>query len=230
MTPSHLSATMSQKSKWMELKENLVRAAVIFKEFNYKFPYHKVMTPEFDCSVKHVESALEQNDKQSVDEFLQVLAKQFKIRIFFKHYDDIYQTNNNGPELFIRQNHNLFWFHSNCGILAKLPAGVSKLDGCKHRLDAILSLKLDQKIKIPKCPLHIGANFKRLEKKYGVALNIWEKQKVAPNKYKISQTRQSSAEGKKIHLHHDRETGKLFLITCDKLYFRGFLKQFKNKI
>ena len=52
----------------MELKENLVRAAVIFKEFNYKFPYHTVMTPAIDCNLKHVDSALEQNDKQSVEE------------------------------------------------------------------------------------------------------------------------------------------------------------------
>ena len=43
----------------MELKENLVRAAVIFKEFNYKFPYHTVMTPAIDCNLKHVDSALE---------------------------------------------------------------------------------------------------------------------------------------------------------------------------
>ena len=74
MTLPHSSAIMSQKSKWMELKENLVRAAVIFKEFNYKFPYHKVMTPEFDCSLKHVESALEQNDKQSVPNYFKIVT------------------------------------------------------------------------------------------------------------------------------------------------------------
>ena len=135
MTLPHSSAIMSQKSKWMELKENLVRAAVIFKEFNYKFPYHTVMTPNFGCNVKHVESALKENEKQSVAEFVQFLAKQFEIRIYFKHFDDIYQTDNNGPELFIRQNHHLFWFHSNCFYYLKVSFRAITLTGKELQLD-----------------------------------------------------------------------------------------------
>ena len=214
----------------IKLKEDLVSAALIFRDYNYEFPYKIAMTTSVGCDKNKVKKYLQNNSDDKILDFVQNLAKKFKIRIFLRYFDDTYKSGNYGPELFIRQNCHLFWFHSNAGIITKLPAGVSKIDGCKHRLDKILNTTFDRKMKIRKCPLDINANFDKLEKKYGAAFNIWEKESNGPNTYNIENIRESRKNAKKINLHHDKNTGKLFLVTCNKLYFRGYLKKLKNKI
>ena len=124
----------------------------------------------------------------------------------------------------MRKNEHLFWFHSNCGRMINLPAGVNKLEGCRHRLDEILDICGVKKCKIEKCPLRFDTDLTVIETNYNVSFNIWQKTK-EDGKYNIVNIRRGKNDKTVINLHLDPIFNKLFLITDKKLYFRSFIKK-----
>ena len=103
--------------------------------------------------------------------------------------------------------------HANPGKLAKLPTGVNKVRGCKYKLSEILNKQF-----VHNCDY--GSNWDEIEDKYGKGINIWQKRSTGLNKSSITILRRSK-KSPSIHLHCDQYFCKVFLITNDKLYFRG---------
>ena len=101
--------------------------------------------------------------------------------------------------------------HSNPGILAKLPTGVGKLKGSKYKLSEIFGCD------------DCEPDWSQIEAKIGKGINIWRKTSTGLNKHKIENMRRSHLQPA-IHLHCDDAFNKTFLVTCDKLYFRGYRK------
>lgn len=216
-----------------QLKTDLISCCLVFKYNNYTFSYKTIQvlpTEQSDSIKKEIKILMKKYEKiNNILIFLKQLGLHFDILITFLYYDQKFSSQTIGRELFVRQNKHLFWFHSNAGKIVKLPAGVGKLQGCLHRLDDIINFTKDEKnTKLVHCPLHINANFRRLEKKYQVSLEVWTKKKLTTKTFDIKKVRTAKKFKNKIQLHCDLETGKLFLIRDSNLYFRGYLKKLCN--
>ena len=138
------------------------------------------------------------------------LARKYKLTIHFNN-GKLVKSDSYGPEVFIILKNNTLFGHINPGKLAKLPTGVGKLKGCKYKLEDFLECSGD-------CDLH--SDWRDIENKYRKGVNIWRKTSKGLNKSNVVNLRRSKILPA-VHLHCDETFNKLFLITCDKLYFRG---------
>ncbi len=218
----------------MELKKDIVTACLLFRDNNYSFPYSTFVTTKFSTVDKNRKKELfEEFQNRKINNFVEALAQRFQITIHFVHNDDTIKSGEYGRELFMRQNDHLFWFHSNCGRMINLPAGVNKFQGCIHRLDEILDHCKVKKCKLSICPLRFDTDLKSIEKKYKVSFNIWQKTKktcpLRSNQFEIQNIRRGKKSKNQINLHHDPIFNKLFLITDKTLYFRSFIRKLKIK-
>ena len=214
----------------MELKKDIITACLLFRENNYSFPYSLFVTTAFgDVDTNRKNVLFSEFGNRNLVKFIESLANRFQITIHFVNNNDTIRSREYGRELFMRKNEHLFWFHSNCGRMINLPAGVNKLEGCRHRLDEILDICGIKKCKIEKCPLRYNTDLSVIERDHCISINIWHKTK-QDGKYNIVNIRRGNNEGTVINLHHDPIFNKLFLITDTKLYFRSFIKKLKIKI
>lgn len=143
------------------------------------------------------------------------LARKYKLSIYF--FDGrLTKSKRYGPEIFVIKKHDMLIGHSNPGKLAKLPSGVNKIKGCKYKLNEIFNKDCETS----------DLDWKEIEDKYDVGINIWLKTSTGLNKSSIKNLRRSTNE-KSINLHCDPFFCKLFLI-CDKIYFRGHKRLIKN--
>lgn len=140
------------------------------------------------------------------------LAKKYRLTIYLND-GQLKKSKRFGPEVFILKRENHFIGHTHPGKLAKLPAGVNKVKGCKYKLGDLINKKC-----CDDCDLE--TNWKEIEKKYGVGINIWRKVSLGINKSKITNIRRSKLN-KTVNLHCDNFFCKLFLITSETVYFRG---------
>lgn len=212
-----------------QLKTDLLTACLIFKEQNYSFPYRENVTIQQLSNSNQTKRSflLTQLDKiEDIKLFIDKISFDLKITLHYIHFSKKYSSTINGPEIFIRKTETMFWFHSNGGRVTKLPAGVNKLVGCRHRLDDILNyINGDTQIKHNECTLNIKSNLQKLEKDHNVSMEIWQKKNVGPYKFDIQRIRKSKKMGNLIQLHFDELTEKLFLITDPNLYFRGYKRK-----
>ena len=208
----------------MELTKDIITACLLFRENNYSFSYSSFVTTAFgDVDENRKNVLYSEFANHNVVNLIESLANRFQITIHFVNYDKTVRSREYGFELFMRRNEHLFWFHSNCGRMINLPAGVNKLNGCCHRLDEILN-RCGIKCKIVKCPLRFDGDLTAIETKFNISFNIWEKTK-QDGKYNIVNVRRGTSGGQVIDLHRDLIFNKLFLITAKKLYFRSFIRK-----
>ena len=140
------------------------------------------------------------------------LAKKFKLSIFL--YDgNLTKSRRFGKEMFVVHKNGILVAHANPGKLAKLPTGVNKLQGCKYKLSELINKKCCD-------DCDIDTDWTKIEQEIGKGINIWRKVSTGLNKSEVTNMRRSSLQPA-IHLHCDTYFCKIFLITCDKLYFRG---------
>ena len=140
------------------------------------------------------------------------LANKYKLTILF-HDGVLRKSKSYGPEIFIMRKNGFFVGHCNPGKLAKLPTGVNKVKGCKYKLSDIIN----QNVMKDCCR---DSNWDEIERKFEIGINIWQKITTGLNKCVIKNLRRSKLT-KSIHLHCDPYFCKVFLVSCDKLYFRG---------
>ena len=143
---------------------------------------------------------------------LNKLAQKYKLSIYF-YNGKLNKSHRFGKEMFVVYKNGGLVGHYNPGKLAKLPTGVNKLSGCKYKLSDIINQK-----SCDDCD--IETDWKKIEQKIGKGINIWRKESLGLNKSEIRNIRRSSLLPA-LHLHCDKYFNKVFLITCDKLYFRG---------
>ena len=147
---------------------------------------------------------------------LNYLARTYSLTIFY--YDNkLIKSKRFGTEIFVMKRDDYFIAHRNPGKLAKLPTGVNKLKGCKYKLCEIIKQDCFEE-----CDL--DTDWIKIENQFGFGINIWKK---SSSKSKIISVRRSSLQPA-IHLHCDEFFCKVFLITCEKLYFRGQCYLIKN--
>ena len=139
---------------------------------------------------------------------LNYYARKYRLTIFY-YNGQLKKSKDFGQEMFIRLVNDLLMCHSNPGILAKLPTGVGKLKGSKYKLSEIFGCD------------DCEADWSQIETKIGKGINIWRKTSTGLNKHNIKNLRRSNLQPA-IHLHCDDAFNKTFLVTCDKLYFRGY--------
>ena len=139
------------------------------------------------------------------------IAKQFSLTIYFND-GKLRKSKHYGPEIFIIYKNGIIYAHSNPGKLAKLPTGVGKLKGCQYKMNDFIDYACKKE-----CDLN--TNWSAVEHKYKKGINIWRKTS-GLNNSKIVNLRRSKVTPA-IHLHCDTVFNKLFLVTCDKLYFRN---------
>ena len=142
---------------------------------------------------------------------LNKVAKHNLLTIYYND-GDLRKSKCFGPEIFVCLRNGAFLGHSNPGVLAKLPAGVGKLKGCKFKLSQIFGQDCKDE-----CDLH--TNWQKAERKIGKGINIWRKNSKR-NKHTITNLRRSKLQPA-LHLHCDTTFNKIFLITCSNVYFRG---------
>ena len=151
-------------------------------------------------------------EKANDDFDLNNLARKYSLSIFY--YDNnLTKSKRFGTELFVMKRDGYFIAHRNPGKLAKLPTGVNKLKGCKYKWSEIIKQDCFD-------DFDIDSDWKFFEETFGLGINIWSKVSSGLNMHKITNIRRSNLKPE-IHLHCDKFFCKLFLITCDKLYFRG---------
>ena len=149
---------------------------------------------------------------EKLENNLDYYAKKYRITIYYFH-DKLVKSKKFGPEVFILVKNGRFYAHKNPGKLAKLPAGVSKLNGCKYGLHEIFGVGNGKFC-------DINTKWAKFEMKIGKGINIWRKESIALNKCVITNVRRSKISPA-VHLHCDKRFNKVFLVTCDKLYFRS---------
>ena len=145
-------------------------------------------------------------------ENLNKYAKRYSLTIYLND-GQLRKSNKHGPEVFMVHKNELLCAHKNPGKLAKLPAGVNKLKGCIYNLSDIIKQRCDDLC-------DVNTDWKHIEEKFRVGINLWRKIGVGLNKTSIENLRRTKLEPA-IHLHCDNVFSKVYLITCDKVYFRG---------
>ena len=166
-----------------------------------------IICPEVKNSNELIEQPFEKLEKN-----LDYYANKYRLTIYFFH-NKLVKSKKFGPEVFILVKNGRFFAHKNPGKLAKLPAGVSKLDGCKYDFNEMFGVKCGAF-----CNIH--TKWAKFEKKIGKGINIWRKESIGLNKSVITNVRRSKMMPA-IHLHCDKRFNIVFLVTCDKLYFRS---------
>ena len=150
--------------------------------------------------------------KYDSDFDLDQLAKKYKVSILFND-GVLHKSHSYGPEIFVIRKEGFLVGHCNPGKLAKLPSGVNKVKGCKYKLSELINQDI-----VNDCCL--DSNWDEIERKFEIGINIWQKVTTGLNKCVITNLKRSKLK-KSIHLHCDPYFCKVFLVTCDKLYFRG---------
>ena len=145
------------------------------------------------------------------------LGKKYHLTLLY-HDESLYESKNYGPELFVRKVDDRLIAHSNPAKATKLPAGLNKINGAKT-LDEVLGTRFK-----------MSHNWEALEKELDHGINIWGKENLGLNKSSVTNYRRAK-KFPAIDLHLDKKFGKLFLITCSKVYFRRNVRKIKqNKI
>lgn len=152
------------------------------------------------------------------------IAKHFKLTIYYLR-EKCFKSVDFGRDFFIKKIDDHIRYHENIGLCLKLPAGLNKLKDPVHNFKKIL-----KKCKIKgECndKLNFDSDLDFLEQKYKVTFEIWTKKKKDVSKSEIECIRKCKTKFRKIQLHLDVFSGKLFLIADKKLYFRSYMKKLK---
>ena len=158
------------------------------------------------------------------------LAQHYELHIVIILGQECITSCDRGVLVFMHLNPlSLLRFHTNLGRILKLPSGLGKFSGPIHELNEILkakNIRTESNVK----NFNMQSNLAEIEDQYDISLIIWKKCRQNFNKCKISRVRDGSAKKRKLHLHLDDKTQKLFLILDRKLYFRGYLKRLHNSL
>ena len=147
-----------------------------------------------------------------LDKNINKYAKKFNLTIFLND-GKLHKSKRYGKEMFVIFKGGVLRAHENPGKLAKLPAGVNKVKGCIFALRDIIKRECES-------VCDINTDWRDVEKKFGVGINIWRKVGVGLNKTTIENVRRTTMKSA-INLHCDKIFNKVYLITCDRVYFRG---------
>ena len=139
-------------------------------------------------------------------------AKKYKLAIYMND-GELQKSQRYGREVFMTHRDGKIYAHKNPGKLAKLPTGVDKIRGCKYKMRDILKMECDE-------DCDIDTDWDKIEKRFGVGINLWRKVSLGLNKNTIINLRRSTLKNA-IHLHCDNVFHKIFLVTGHDLYFRG---------
>mgnify|MGYP004289440011 CR=1 FL=1 len=155
---------------------------------------------------------------------MRLLGLQFSLNIHLIYNNELFISGNCYTDFFIFINDYVYLFHENPGKVVKLPAGVGKKSYAIHRLKEMLNYKFKVNFADKGSSLSINSNFEEIEHQYECQLEIWQK-----IEDRFENLRKSTNEyDKKLLLHFDPATKKLFLVKNHYLYFRGHLKFVKN--
>ena len=206
---------------------------ICFEAAEKFFNFRNSPLQKFDKNAQNQKSDffIHENRMLKDDEIFSKIAGKFSITLVILEPNFRKTEFGKGKDFFILIKNDSFFYHDNGGRLTKLPAGVGKLENPKHRLDHIMSLCFDRKIKCRTCPLKFGCNFERLERKLGVRFEIWSKsRKNAKIEIKKIKNSNNSENLPLVRLHYDPMIERYFLIRNDALYFRGFLRKFRREL
>ena len=158
------------------------------------------------------------------------LAEHYNLNIMIIWGNEVLKSEVDGPELFIRlYAADSIRYHTNLGRLIKLPSGVGKFAGPICDLAEMFKMKnFPERPKIRN--FSINSDFNSIEREFNVSINIWEKNRLNFSKCNIKRIRDGGDKPRKLHLHFDKLTKKLFMIRDRKLYFRGYLCSLRNDL
>ena len=210
-----------------EITEKLIISCLYFRSCNFSLPFSEsFVNYELHSSLNDEKKAIKIKFKHvtSIKKLVQLLGLQFDLNIHLIYYDELFISGNCCSDFFIFINKYVYLFHENAGKIVKLPAGVGKKSYAIHCLKEMLNYKFKMNFAEKGSSLSMDSNLKAIEDQYEFQLEIWQKKGD-----KIENLRKSKNEyEKKLHLHFDPATKKLFLIKNHYLYFRGHLKFVKN--
>ena len=150
-----------------------------------------------------------------IDLDLDTIGKLFGLKIHF--FDESHHVSqSDGPEIFMRYKYDKLLFHTNPAKITNLPSGLNKIKGAKFKICDIIGISDDESAMTLE-------DVERMENKYGVTFEIWEKKNLRLNKPVVKKIKSGN-----ISVHHDTVTGILFLITDRKTYFRCNLNKCKK--
>ena len=167
-------------------------------------------------------------DYTSKQDLIEKIAMYYNVRIFVIIDDECYETKNSGNQIYVRiDGQNSVRFHTNLGLLVKLPSGLGKYSGPVHKFDEMIKNRgFDAKIKMK--DFSFKSDLNRIERETSIGINIWQKCRKTFSKCDIKQIRKSNVRFKKqLNLHLEQKTQHLFLILNKALYFRGFIRKLK---
>ena len=200
------------------------QACLTFQRNSPKIPFVQVPVVRPDDVREDIFIPSSVDKKNVVDE----LATFYKLHILIIWGKDCITSLDKGPLVFMNLNpSNILRYHCNLGRIIKLPSGLGKFSGPIHEFKDILKAK-NVRMKCDIKNFNMQSDLNEIEKTYRVSLTIWQKCRQNFNHCKISRIRDGCDHAKKIHLHYDDLTNKLFLILDRKLYFRGYLKTMHN--
>ena len=89
-----------------QLKTDVLTACLIFKDYNYSFPYKKTVALEQLSDSNETKRSLMLAKYDEINEigiFIDRISCYLKITIHYIHFSKKYSSTINGPELFIRK-------------------------------------------------------------------------------------------------------------------------------
>ena len=202
---------------------------ICFEAADKFFNFDKSSLQKFEICEKNEKCALFIKENEHLDEdiILNKVASKFSIRLVILSSDREKKEYGQGLDFFILIKNDDIFYHTNAAKVSKLPAGVGKLSNPRHRFDDIMMHLFKRKIKCRTCPLSSNCDFKSLEQKFGIRIEVWSKTCSKNGSIKIQGLRKSKRSKKYplVRLHYDLTTQRYFLIQDSSLYFRGFLRK-----
>ena len=212
----------------MSVNEQILTACLLFKWHNFSLPYSRSfmniqILPDVHSYEEKIKLAEKYKDLK-LQILLDVLSTLFNIKLHLIYYTKILHSGDNERELYIRINSHCFIFHEHIGKLVKLPSGLGKTTRAIHKLGDMIKHKFGTAACNMNYSLSLESKFDEIEKQLRNRIDIWKK-KMNGKSQLIRRSKKNYS--KKLNLHYDTVSQKLFLILNDKQYFRGELKHLK---
>ena len=216
---------------------NIITACLTSRTFDYCLPFKKSFN-EIQISDSLLDEQIRIIDKFSnIKEYkilVDMIAKHFQIKIYFKKYDEIYISLEYGPELFLYENSNSTVFHTNPAKVLSLPAGLNCCLGPTYKYSDFFTydqvknfLNNDSFAKSMQNSFVYDGKLDDIEKSAMLGLEVWTSRRSA-GKNKFEKLRSTTYSPKKL-FYLDNSFKILFLVAKPKLLFRGQLTKLAIK-
>ena len=213
--------------------ENLVKACLTSREFDFVLPFNKNFYNVEICEKlrdEKIRIIANFETITNVTKLVDLLAKRFQIKLFVKKCNDIFISGKNGPELFFYTNSYGFVFHSNPAKVLDLPTGLNCCKGPSYKYSDFFSheiigkfLKNDLYAKSMDNSFIYDEQINDIEKSSKLGIEVWASTK-SGIKHKFEKLRSTNCSPKKI-FYLDKSFKILFHVTKPKLLFRGNMKK-----